>query len=111
MKTNTPYQADIEETVKLFPPDAAEKEHFYENTGGRYENAVRIGEKRYFFSDPEKPFSDNLERKRYEKRNIKLAVYRALSDYYGRQMPWGALTGIRPCKLAYQELELSLIHI
>ena len=58
MKTNTPYQADIEETVKLFPPDAAEKEHFYENTGGRYENAVRIGEKRYFFSDPEKPFSD-----------------------------------------------------
>lgn len=105
MKTNTPYQADIEETVKLFPPDAAEKEHFYENTGGRYENAVRIGEKRYFFSDPEKPFSDNLERKRYEKRNIKLAVYRALSDYYGRQMPWGALTGIRPCKLAYQELE------
>ncbi|PWM70248.1 MAG: coproporphyrinogen dehydrogenase HemZ [Bacillota bacterium] len=106
MKTNTPYEADINEVVKLFLQDDADGEHVCETKGGRYENTVRVGEKRYYFSDPVKD-GGALERKRYEKRNVKLSVYRALSDYYRQKMPWGALTGIRPSKLAYQELEKS----
>ena len=39
------------------------------------------------------------------KRYAKLGLYRVLSEYYGKTLPWGALTGIRPTRLAYAELE------
>ncbi len=35
-------------------------------------------------------------------RLSKIAVYDALRDYTGRNMPWGALTGVRPTKLFYE---------
>lgn len=35
-------------------------------------------------------------------RLSKIAVYDALSYYTGRDMPWGALTGVRPTKLFYE---------
>ncbi|MBR5360276.1 MAG: coproporphyrinogen dehydrogenase HemZ, partial [Lachnospiraceae bacterium] len=34
------------------------------------------------------------------KSELKRTLYRALSEYTGRQLPWGTLTGIRPTKLA-----------
>lgn len=106
MKTNTPYGADLNEVANLFLPDADEQaEHILERRNGRYENTVRVGGRTYFFSDPEEPAADALEDKRYEKRSVKLSAYKAYADRYGREMPWGALTGIRPSKLAYQELE------
>jgi oxygen-independent coproporphyrinogen-3 oxidase len=40
-----------------------------------------------------------------ERRFAKLHLYEILSGKYGEKMPWGALTGIRPTKLAYTELE------
>ena len=50
-------------------------------------------------------YSTELERKRYVKRFAKLSCYKALKDHFGYSMPWGALTGIRPTKLAYQQGE------
>ena len=50
-------------------------------------------------------YSTELEKKRYVKRFAKLSCYKALKDFYGYGMPWGALTGIRPTKLAYQQGE------
>lgn len=38
------------------------------------------------------------------KRAFKIYVYRCLADYTGRTLPWGALTGVRPTKLAMQYL-------
>ena len=35
--------------------------------------------------------------------SAKLALYEFLSEYYNKSLPWGALTGIRPTKLAYRE--------
>ena len=35
--------------------------------------------------------------------SAKLALYEFLSEYYRKSLPWGALTGIRPTKLAYRE--------
>lgn len=49
--------------------------------------------------------NDKIVRKRLIKRYAKLSVYKALCKVYDKQMPWGALTGIRPTKLAYMELE------
>ena len=48
-------------------------------------------------------YSDALEKKRYVKRYAKLSAYKALSDAFGVKLPWGALTGIRPTRLAYQQ--------
>ena len=38
--------------------------------------------------------------KKYEKRTMKTALYRVLKELTGISPPWGALTGIRPTRLA-----------
>ena len=48
---------------------------------------------------------DALTYKSLCKRYAKLALYRILSERTGETLPWGALTGIRPTRLAYAELE------
>ena len=48
-------------------------------------------------------FKDEMERKRLEKRYLKEAIYHAVVDYTGVQLPYGCLTGIRPTKL-FREL-------
>lgn len=40
-----------------------------------------------------------LERKRYLKRCVKIATYRALRQINNCNIPWGSLTGIRPTRL------------
>ena len=48
---------------------------------------------------------DRLIKKRLIKRYAKLSAYKTLSRSFGVDLPWGALTGIRPTKLAYQQGE------
>ena len=48
----------------------------------------------YIYGDPE-------DRKRF-RNSMKLGVYRLLSEYSGRTLPWGSLTGMRPTKIASQ---------
>ena len=48
-------------------------------------------------------FSDEMERKRLEKRHLKEAIYNTIVDYTGVELPYGCLTGIRPTKL-FREL-------
>ena len=50
-------------------------------------------------------YNGELERKRYLKRYAKLSLYDYLSTLFNMQLPWGALTGIRPTKLYYQQGE------
>lgn len=51
--------------------------------------------------ETELPYGEALEVKRIYKRFAKHSLYTALSAYYGVELPWGSLTGIRPTKLAY----------
>lgn len=71
----------------------------------KQKNAIRISiysdsfdnfQKHYTFSIKSK---DELERKRKEKRFLKIAIYRTLSFLTGVNLPYGCLTGIRPTKL------------
>ncbi len=39
------------------------------------------------------------------KRYAKLGLYELLSAHFQKELPWGSLTGIRPTRLAYAELE------
>ena len=71
---------------------------------GRMNVTVRFAEKTYEYS-----YQINadgaLEEKRYIKRYAKLSAYKALSEAFSLKLPWGALTGIRPTRLAYQQGE------
>ena len=49
-------------------------------------------------------YGDYTDRKRYRNK-LKLAIYRLLSEYTGRTLPWGSLTGMRPTKIASAALE------
>lgn len=40
----------------------------------------------------------------YSKNEVKKRVYRFLSEYSGRKLPWGILTGIRPAKIPLRML-------
>ena len=48
--------------------------------------------------------SESLEKK-YVKAELKRQIYKMLSGLTGKVLPWGALTGIRPVKLAMGMLE------
>ncbi|MBQ9234804.1 MAG: coproporphyrinogen dehydrogenase HemZ [Lachnospiraceae bacterium] len=38
------------------------------------------------------------------RNHLKLSVYRLLSEYTGRKLPWGDLTGVRPTKIAMKKI-------
>ncbi len=46
--------------------------------------------------------------RRETKSAVKEVLYRILTDYTGRQMPWGDLTGIRPAKIAMELLDAGM---
>ncbi len=54
-------------------------------------------------------YGDFKNRKRY-KNKIKLASYRLLSEYTGRTLPWGSMTGMRPTKIATGALEKNKVR-
>ncbi|MCM1171954.1 MAG: coproporphyrinogen dehydrogenase HemZ [Clostridium sp.] len=57
---------------------------------------------------PDKSFHKKIDydyRDREGFRNkLKLAAYHLLSEYTGRRLPWGDLTGVRPTKIAMRQL-------
>ncbi|MDY4186968.1 MAG: coproporphyrinogen dehydrogenase HemZ [Candidatus Borkfalkiaceae bacterium] len=56
-------------------------------------------------SEAEKARLFALEKKRVIKRFAKLSLYDFLCEKFKTELPWGALTGIRPTKLYYQQPE------
>lgn len=50
---------------------------------------------------------DYEDKQRFRNR-LKLAAYRLLSEYTGRELPWGSLTGMRPTKIATKALKEGL---
>lgn len=66
-------------------------------------NTITINNKTYAYGNLI-TFKNEIEHKRLCKRYAKLSMYKALVAFTGEQYPWGALTGIRPTKLAYSQL-------
>ena len=105
MTTNCSFlENELMDVVRLFKNRPNELQHTYRYEGGVFYNDFLVDGQAFFFKD-EGQVCDELEFKRLERRFAKLALYEILSDKYGEQMPWGALTGIRPTKLAYTEQE------
>ncbi len=95
---------ELLDVVRLFKRRPTELTHSFRFEGGVFYNAFSVDGKEFSFEDRGQ-VRDELEFKRFERRFAKLRLYGILSEEYGEEMPWGALTGIRPTKLAYMEKE------
>lgn len=102
--SNEEYLNDLMELVRPFESRTdvdlkLDVDYFRQNNSIRisiYSDSFDNFQKHYTFSIKS---NDELERKRKEKRFLKIAIYRTLSFLTGVNLPYGCLTGIRPTKL------------
>ena len=94
---------ELMDVVRLFKRRPESVRHTFRFAEGVFYNAFCVDGKDYAFEDRADAPNEILY-KRWERRFAKLALYQILSEKFGEKMPWGALTGIRPTKLAYGEL-------
>ncbi|MBQ3220419.1 MAG: coproporphyrinogen dehydrogenase HemZ [Clostridia bacterium] len=95
---------ELLDAARLFKNRPDSITHSFRFAEGVFYNAFTVDGESYAFEDREQ-VCDELDFKRLERRFAKLRLYEILSAKYGEEMPWGALTGIRPTKLAYTETE------
>ncbi len=99
-------EKDLIEEIDLFNvPEGLRVRHRFTQNENKVVNTVTVSGKTYAYGNLMPDCTSEIERKRYVKRFAKLAIYKALSMVYGKNPAWGALTGIRPTKLAYSEME------
>lgn len=111
---------DIADVVRLFygegaavrpgePCDARLVHEHALHDGVWYESFRLLGEGApKVLTMSEKAVIDGLEEKRRLKRLIKRCCYGLLRDHTGMRPAWGSLTGIRPTRLYYQQLEAGM---
>lgn len=97
---------ELMDVVRLFKSRPQSVTHAFRFDGGVFYNDFVVDGKAYSFKD-EGQGCDEIEFKRLERRFGKLGLYAVLSELYKEDMPWGALTGIRPTKMAYTEKEVG----
>ena len=101
--TNLPnLESELLEVVNLF--DGGETltiRHRFTESENKFVNTVTVNGQVYAYGNLVRNISGEIEKKRLVKR------YAKLSKHFKVELPWGALTGIRPTKLAYQQMEKS----
>ncbi|MBQ8322654.1 MAG: coproporphyrinogen dehydrogenase HemZ [Clostridia bacterium] len=95
---------ELLDAARLFKNRPQSIVHAFRFEEGVFFNDFTVDNERFSFEDRGQ-VRDELIFKRLERRFAKLRLYEILSKKYGEEMPWGALTGIRPTKLAYTETE------
>ena len=96
---------ELMDVVRLFEgAEQLEIAHTGDYDGAVFRNTFVIDGAAYSAADGAEAHGQ-LAYKSLCKRYAKLALYRILSERTGISLPWGALTGIRPTRLAYAELE------
>lgn len=104
LNTNTEWlRAEIMDVIRLFDAEVEDFTHYFSYGANEYYNCIEYGGEFYDFTEKQDTEGET-EFKRYAKRFAKLAFYRVLSKCKGVNFPYGALTGIRPTKLAYTEI-------
>ena len=99
-------ECELIEVMNLFEGSENFKvRHRFTEKENKFVNTVTIDGKVYAYGNLVGEFMDAIEKKRLVKRYAKLSLYKAFSKFTGKDLPWGSLTGIRPTKLAYQQLE------
>ena len=101
----TKFLPDLIEVENLFSDNQFNIKHRFKQNGNKLVNTITVNGQTYAYGNFVNDLSDEIVRTRLTKRYAKLSLYKALSKVTGKDMPWGALTGIRPTKLAYSEIE------
>lgn len=100
------FESDLKEVLTAMQIEEGVKiKHLFKESENKLINTFIINGQSYAYGNLVKPFADEIERKRLVKRYAKLSLYKALERAFGKSLPWGALTGIRPTKLAYSQIE------
>ena len=95
------YKKDLEEVIYMFcDGSSVEINHFQKTESGSFYDEFILDGEKYTFTNCYNAKSQ-IELKRYEKRFSKLGLYKILTKKFNIELPWGALTGIRPTKMAY----------
>lgn len=103
LNTNCEFlRPEIMDVLRAFGMEEEEFTHYFSYSAGKFLNVIEYRSSFYDFEDDFGP-QDDLEYKRFAKRFCKLAFYKVLSSSTGKNLPWGALTGIRPTKMAFAE--------
>ena len=98
---------ELMDVVRLFEgAEQLEIAHTGDYDGAVFRNTFVIDGAAYSAADGAEAHGQ-LAYKSLCKRYAKLALYRILSGRTGISLPWGALTGIRPTRLTYAELEVG----
>ncbi len=95
---------ELLDVVRLFKQRPESLTHSFAYKEGVFHNTFTVDGQSFSYEDRGQ-VCDELHFKRLERRFAKLRLYQILSNRYGEEMPWGALTGIRPTKLAYRGIE------
>lgn len=90
--------AELSDVAKLFFGDSFPLASVSAN-GDKYE--VMVDDNKYQFDYSAHEY-DIIPKAHAVRRMSKIALYDALCLYTGKNMPWGALTGVRPSKLFYE---------
>ena len=103
LKSNINYlEPELMDVVRLFSgAETLEIQHTF-TQGHMLRNTFCIDGCEYVYEDAHE--SAGIQKSDI-KRASKLALYRLLSGRFQKTLPWGSLTGIRPTRLAYQQLE------
>ena len=116
VRTQTPeFISDIGDMIRLFLGDVAITEV---NGEAAYEHSIRIAKgqitdtwfhnrEKYSITLPE-PTGTEIEIRRARKRQVKMALYGLLKQMTKMDLPWGALTGIRPTRLLYEAMDAGM---
>lgn len=112
------FQNDIADVVRLFygegaavtpqEPHDAMLVHTHQQDGALWRESftLSVGEERLSMGLSAPAVADaGLEQKRQLKQLIKRCCYQLMKRHTGRTPAWGSLTGIRPTRLYYQQLE------
>ncbi len=109
MTSNLPYlEQELMDVVRLF--DGAEELeiiHTFEREGKIYRNTFRLEGREFCYRHVPAIEDDifSFGEKSLIKRYAKLSLYELFCERYQTTLPWGSLTGIRPTRLAYTEVD------
>ncbi len=102
LKSNTEFLVpEIMDVIRAYGREQDDFVHYFSYSDGNIFNSIEYEGVFHDFTE-ECSEEDPIVAKRLIKRYTKLAFYLVLSEKYG-DLPWGALTGIRPLKLARME--------
>ena len=103
LNTNSEFlRPEIMDVLRAFSCEEESFTHYFSCSCGKFLNSIEYNGNFYDFEE-ECDTEDEIVFKRLAKRSCKLAFYKVLSAAKNINLPWGALTGIRPTKMAYLE--------